>query len=369
MRIVIFCHSIVSDWNHGNAHFLRGIATEMISRGHTVDVYEPADGWSLKNLIADHGTQPIEDFRAAYPRLRSVAYNLDSLDLERELASADLVLVHEWNDPALVREVGTVRRRNDFTLLFHDTHHRAVTRPEEMAHYDLSNYDGVLVFGRVLRDIYTRNGWARRVWSWHEAADTRVFQPLQAHKDVDVIWIGNWGDDERSAEIFEFLIEPVRRLKLRARVHGVRYPGHARKALQDAGIEFAGWIPNYRAPLAYAQARLTVHIPRAPYARALAGIPTIRPFEALACAIPLISAPWQDSEGLFRPGDFLTVESGYQMAAAMETLLADPESARQQSLRGLETILQRHTCTHRIDQLLRITEAIVNLTQPGATPA
>ena len=24
--VVIFCHSLVSDWNHGNAHFLRGVA-------------------------------------------------------------------------------------------------------------------------------------------------------------------------------------------------------------------------------------------------------------------------------------------------------------------------------------------------------
>ena len=29
MRTVIFCHSLISDWNHGNAHFLRGIAGEL----------------------------------------------------------------------------------------------------------------------------------------------------------------------------------------------------------------------------------------------------------------------------------------------------------------------------------------------------
>ena len=28
-KIVLFCHSLRSDWNHGNAHFLRGIATEL----------------------------------------------------------------------------------------------------------------------------------------------------------------------------------------------------------------------------------------------------------------------------------------------------------------------------------------------------
>jgi spore maturation protein CgeB len=50
MKFVLFYHSILSDWNHGNAHFLRGIASELVERGHQVVVYEPADGWSLSNL-------------------------------------------------------------------------------------------------------------------------------------------------------------------------------------------------------------------------------------------------------------------------------------------------------------------------------
>ena len=31
MKVVIFCHSLISDWNHGNAHFLRGIVAELQS--------------------------------------------------------------------------------------------------------------------------------------------------------------------------------------------------------------------------------------------------------------------------------------------------------------------------------------------------
>ena len=48
---------------------------------------------------------------------------------------------------------------------------------------------------------------------------------------------------------------------------------------------------------------MTVHVPRRPYVDALPGIPTIRVFEALACGIPLVSAPWRDEEGLFRHRD------------------------------------------------------------------
>src|SRR4051812_26530306 len=106
MPIVMFYHSLLSDWNHGNAHFLRGIVSELLLRGHDVRVYEPRDNWSLQNLREQHGEEPIEQFRAAYPRLASIAYDLDTLDLDEVLDGADLVLVHEWNDHGLVARIG-----------------------------------------------------------------------------------------------------------------------------------------------------------------------------------------------------------------------------------------------------------------------
>ena len=72
MRVVMFYHSLLSDWNHGNAHFLRGVATELRARGHDVEVYEPRDAWSLQNLLAEHGEGALEGFRRAYPGLESV---------------------------------------------------------------------------------------------------------------------------------------------------------------------------------------------------------------------------------------------------------------------------------------------------------
>ena len=133
-------------------------------------------------------------------------------------------------------------------------------------------------------------------------------------KRSDLVWIGNWGDDERTEELIEFLIEPVRRLGLKADVYGVRYPESARRLLAEAGIAYQGWLPNFRVPEVFARARMTVHVPRRPYAHRLPGIPTIRPFEALACGIPLICAPWKDCEGLFRPGeDYLVASDGDEM--------------------------------------------------------
>ena len=192
MRIVIFCHSLLSDWNHGNAHFLRGICSELIARGHQVCAYEPRDAWSLENLRRDAGDAPLEAFSATYPQLSSTQYDSRTIDIGRVVSTADLVLVHEWNDPALVAAVGEARTRsNRFRLLFHDTHHRSVTDPESMSQYDLRHYDGALVFGASIADVYRQRGWARNVWVWHEAADTRVFHPVDEHVPKSVTSFGS----------------------------------------------------------------------------------------------------------------------------------------------------------------------------------
>src|SRR5207248_3563663 len=146
-------------------------------------------------------------------------------------------------------------------------------------------------------------------------------------------------------------IEPVRPLRLKARVHGVRYPAAARATLAAAGLDYAGWLPNYEVPRAFARARVTVHIPRRPYVERLPGIPTIRPFEALACGIPLVCSPWRDIERLFEPGrDFLVARNGAEMKKHLRALLADKKMARDLADYGLQTIRARHTCAHRVEE-------------------
>lgn len=357
MRFAFFYHSVVSDWNHGNAHFLRGVVRELRRRGHEVCVYEPKDGWSRRNLLAEHGTAPLAAFRSAFPDIVWRDYRLDALDLDAVLDGVDVVLVHEWSDPRLVAALGARRILGGrFLLLFHDTHHRSVTAPEAMAAFDLDGYDGVLAFGEVIREIYLRRGWSRRAWTWHEAADASLFRPLpQERRRGDLVWIGNWGDGERAAELRAFLLSPIERLRLRAEIYGVRYPAEGRAAIAKAGAHYGGWLANHRVPEVFARFGATVHVPRRPYVEALPGIPTIRVFEALACGIPLICAQWHDAEGLFTPGrDYLLAKDGEEMTRALENLLNDTDQAAELTRNGRATILRRHTCAHRVDELLAI---------------
>src|SRR5205085_8945454 len=138
-------------------------------------------------------------------------------------------------------------------------------------------------------------------------------------------------------------------------IYGVRYPEEAKRTLSRFGARYHGWLANAEAPGVFARHLATVHVPRRFYTEMLPGIPTIRVFEALACGIPLLSAPWDDCEHLFRIGeDFLMVRDGAEMTRAMDRLKAEPQLREHLVRSGPETILARHTCKHRVDELLGI---------------
>jgi len=369
MKFVMFYHSLLSDWNHGNAHFLRGIATDLIARGYDVKIYEPENNWSLSNMINDGGKEKFPIFYQYYPTLKTNFFDPEKSDPARLTKDADVVVIHEWNDKVWVKKMGEYHgKKKKFILLFHDTHHRAVSAKKEISAFDLTHYDGVLAFGNIIRDLYLEQNWTHNAFTWHEAADTRIFYPHESsEKEGDVVWIGNWGDNERSAEIEEFFIKPVSDLKLKAAVYGVRYPENALEKLKKYNIEYKGWAPNFLVPKIFSRYNLTVHIPRKPYVQSLPGIPTIRPFEAMACGIPLISAPWNDAENLFTEGkDYLMVNSGDEMKAAITTLLKDEGKRKKLTANGLKKIRSRHTCTHRVDELLEVIKKLKKKEKQGS---
>lgn len=367
LKIALFSHSLVSDWNHGNVHFLRGLMRELVRMGHSVRCYEELGSWSLANLMKQEGQKAIatiEGFRKAYPELDVRFYQSSHSGfrnfLRAELKQADLVLLHEWNEPYVVNSVLELKGKYGFVALFHDSHHRAYTNAGEILRFHLHLVDGVLAFGEAVRRIYRESFGVRQAWTLHEAADVSHFRPVVRAKEIDLVWIGNWGDDERGRELEEFLVAPAVALpKRRVAVYGVRYPDAARQRLEEAAIEYRGYLSNLASAEVYSSSCVALHVPRRQYANGLSGIPTIRVFEALACGVPLLCSPWSDDEGLFHAGeDFLVARNGRELKAELENLLRDAAARRQLAEHGVKTIHDRHTCAHRARQLLSICEEI-----------
>ncbi|GAC1509336.1 MAG: glycosyltransferase [Terriglobales bacterium] len=364
MKLRLFAHSWRSDWNHGNAHFLRGLAYELMTAGHDVRCYEPENSWSFIHLLeeGERGRLALEQFNQCFPDLDVRTYDPVTFEefAKRELRDADVVVVHEWNSPEVVGVVLELKSKFHFVALFHDTHHRAYTSPKEIALLNVDRFDGVLAFGAVVRQIYHDVFKARRAWTFHEGADIAHFLPIASDRKADVSWIGNWGDEERTHELNEFLIEPLSTLQRgKATVYGVRYPEDAKKRLQESGVEYRGYLPNLNAPGVYSRSVITLHIPRRFYANGLRGIPTIRMFEAMACGVPLICSPWTDTERLFRPNeDYVCVPDGRSMLSELQRLIKDDGARQQLAASALETIRKHHTCAHRANQFLEICQEL-----------
>lgn len=357
-RFALFYQSVISDWNHGNAHFLRGLMRALQDRGHDVVCYEQVDNWSLTKLLE---AQPgaIDAFREHFPDLRFERYALDeSLDawLASRLDEADVAIVHEWNAPAVIRLIGDLARTRAVRTAFHDTHYRVVLDNGYRAQLGLETYDHILAYSPSVAERFRALGFTN-VEVVHEAADTSVFFPRPVDKTTDVVFVGNYGDGDRSDELEDFVFAPRLSLPdLSYDVYGVRYPGSVLERLaRDLHISYRGWVANVDVPRVYSGARIVLHIPRRQYVDLLPGTPTIRVFEALACGACLISLPWNDTDRLFRAGDdYVVAATPDEMRDAIAWLAHDDAARQRLGENGRRTILDRHTCAHRADQILRI---------------
>jgi spore maturation protein CgeB len=371
VRFAFFYHSARSDWNHGNANFLRGLVRSLTELGHTSVCYEAARNWSVTNLVAEAGLRPLVEFRRRFPFVDVRLYApqpLAALErrLARELCGVDVVVLHEWpavEQPALLQLLLRLRRRCGYRLLFHDTHYRVLTQPSRIARLGLERCDAILAFSPSLAATYReRLGLGpETVHVVHEAADDALFRPLPSDPDRpldDALFVGNWGGPDRASELRAFLFRPARRAGpgRRFALYGVRYPPETLRVLQQrCGIDYRGWLPNHLVPQALAQTRAVLHIPRRQYVRVLHGTPTIRVFEVLACAAPLVSTYWPDTDGLFRAGvDYAVADTPRQMEEALRWLWRDEGAARRLGHSGRERILAHHTCRHRAEQILGI---------------
>src|SRR3546814_12540955 len=93
MKILYFTHSLLSCWNHGNAHFQRGLLRELKALGHQASVMQPVNSWSLSNLMADNVADGLSAFRIAYPELSTSRYDPARFDAETVEEVEEMVIV------------------------------------------------------------------------------------------------------------------------------------------------------------------------------------------------------------------------------------------------------------------------------------
>ena len=228
MPKLVFLPLAPSDWNHGNAHFLRGVARGCSTARSRRPRLRAGGAWSARNLAAEQGEAAL----VAGAGLPGCPYGLrpGALDFERALDGADLCSSTNGTtrprraDRDAPRAAGALRSCSPTRTT------GSATDPEAMAAYNIDGYDGVLAFGAVLRDVYLRRGWGRRAFTWHEAADTPRVSSASGSPPSGANWcgsaIGATASEPRSCT--NFWSSRPEKLGLRGAVHGVRYPAEAR---------------------------------------------------------------------------------------------------------------------------------------------
>ena len=327
MRIVYFSHSLASCWNHGNAHFLRGVLRELIARGHEVAAFEPAGGWSLREppraTTARRASPPSA---RAYPELVAARYDADARPRRgarrrrpRDRARVERARARRRARPA--RAGAAAASRSCSTT---PTTARSATRRRSRA----LRPRRLRRRARLRRGARARStrrwGWGERVWIWHEAADTRAVPSACRRGAARAAWSGSATGATTSAapSCESFLLEP----------------GAAARAARSTSTACA--IPSRRcAALRGARRRATAAGCPTRGAGGLRAPPRDRPRAAPALRRgaarhpdhprlrgaglrhPAVSAPWRDAEGLFRPGDdFLVARDGAEMARHLAAL-------------------------------------------------
>jgi spore maturation protein CgeB len=344
LRIVILGLSITSSWGNGHATTYRGLMRELSARGHEVLFLERDVPWYASNRdLCMHPSACIE----LYSSLRELKGRF-----HRQVRHADFVMVGSYVPEGI--EVGEwVATTAHGITAFYDIDTPVTLAKlargdcEYLSPALIRRYALYLSFtgGPTLKRLERQYG-APRARPLYCAVDPHLYHPERREERWDLGYLGTYSPD-RQPTLEVLLIEPARRWAQGCFiVVGPQYPP---TVAWPANVERIDHLPPVEHRAFYNAQRLTLNITRADMVRA-GYSPSIRLFEAAACATPIISDYWQGLERFFTPGMEILIartpqETLYylhELPEAERVALGDRARAR---------VLREHTAAHRAAEL------------------
>jgi spore maturation protein CgeB len=292
LDIVVIGLSLSSSWGNGHATTYRALLKAMAARGHAITFLERDQPWYAENRdIAD-------------PDWCRLAFYSSLTGLQawtKTIAAADAVIVGSYVPEGIA--VGNyVQRIARGVTAFYDidtpvtlarlaSGDCAYLSPELIPGYDLYlSFTG----GPALSQIERRYG-APRARALYCSADTQSYAPLDRPKRWDLSYLGTYSPDRQPA-LERLLLQPARLLpEKRFAVAGPQYPDTID---WPANVERIAHVGPADHPSFYAASRWTLNVTRADMVKA-GHSPSVRLFEAAACATPIISDRWPGLETIF----------------------------------------------------------------------
>ena len=346
MNVVFLGLSITSSWGNGHATNYRGLVRALEQRGHDVLFLERDAPW-----YASHRDLPSPPFG------RTELYgSLDELErFAEDVATADLVVVGSYV-PDGVSVADWVLATADGLVAFYDID-TPVTL-EKLGRGDdeylspglIPRFDLYLSFtGGPTLERLERDYGARRARAFHCIADPGLYRPDErASARWTLGYLGTYSDD-RQPPLERLLIEPALRLREeRFVVAGPQYPDRIE---WPPNVERIEHLPPAEHRAFYAAQRYTLNVTRAQMADA-GWSPSVRMFEAAACAVPVISDPWPGLEDFFVPDEEVFVaESADDVEHVLRSTSEEERCAVGE--RARKRVLAEHTAARRAEELER----------------
>jgi nucleoside-diphosphate-sugar epimerase/spore maturation protein CgeB len=346
MRLVVLGLSLSSSWGNGHATTFRALLKAFAARGHDILFLERDVPWYRNNR--DVGVPD-------YCRLEFY-HSVEELDRWRsEIRSADAVIVGSYV-PDGVDAGRYVQRHARGVTSFYDIDTPVTLAKLARGDFEylspdvIPGYDLYLSFtgGPTLERIERHYGspMARALYC---SVDAEAYPALNVAKKWDLTYLGTYSAD-RQPTLEKLLIEPARRLPhLKFCVAGPQYPAGID---WPENVERIDHLPPAEHPQFYAASRYTLNVTRADMIAA-GWSPSVRLFEAAACATPVISDKWNGIEELFTAGrEILLVDSPDEVVAR----LSSDRDERKIGEAAREQILASHTAAHRAEELERAIE-------------
>jgi spore maturation protein CgeB len=343
MKLVVLGLSLSSSWGNGHATTFRALLKAFATRGHDILFLERDVPWYRDNRDV---TDP------DYCRLE---YYADLADVDRwsgEIAGADAVIVGSYV-PEGVLVARYVQRTARGVTAFYDIDTPVTLAKLERGDFEylspevIPGYDVYLSFtgGPTLRHIEARYGSpaARPLFC---SVDPEAYPPLDLSKTWALSYLGTYSPD-RQPVLERLLVEPARRLPdLRFVVAGPQYPADID---WPENVERIDHLPPAQHPGFYSASRFTLNVTRADMVKA-GWSPSVRLFEAAACAVPVISDKWEGLGELFGPDLEIHLAGGSDDVVRILSETSEADAAAM-GRAARARVLAGHSAAHRAEEL------------------
>lgn len=360
LDIVVLGLSLSSSWGNGHATTYRSLLRGLHAQGHRVLFLERERPWYTSTRdLADPDFCILEFYES-----------IDDLSrrFREAITRADAVIVGSFV-PEGAKVIDAVAGFEPRSLAFYDidtpvTLARLEAREEEfLARRQVGLFDIYFSFsgGPVLRRLETQFGAQRAAPLYCSVHPAKYSNTGEAYR-WDLGYMGTYSPD-RQPSLERLLIEPARRLpQARFVLAGSRYPDGID---WPANVERIGHLAPSEHASFYSRQRFTLNITRADMV-ASGWSPSVRLFEASACATPIISDRWGGLNELLPEGEAVLIADKTEDVLYALTML--PESSRRAMARSARArVLAKHTGEARARELTAHLLAARKPARPGGS--